>query len=647
MAAPSSTVMTLAAPAIAVPTPLAGHPARIRHTPAEPAPSPEASQPAQHPPPAADPPPPTTPATIWDTAHDRLTLALALKQMLATTCPSYAKSFGAVKYERPTSSGARLVVWTVAVNSSVDAIWTTCLVPSLMSLIEANKAKLEAQRPPKSPGNPSYALQCYILGHDETRATPYVCVISLAAWFRKAICGLVVKSMQLKPPGFRCVGLHGDPGFLTSPNMALSSHEMSIAPLRDFQVRITSQHGGANGLGIEILHDEAVISRATIGGVVKIGNHLFGMTVRHAFKMPEPPEGDPQEAPEDDDHTVSTDFEEDIFDSDSEEADDDDNAHSVFGQQLGGEAQIHEQQPTRAHEMSLVRRHDYGRAGDDPEVDASLSQPMYGAALTSHRVQSSPESAARAEAFGQLIIQEALDDTALAMPDSRLDWALKRVTGELCNQHFSKPFNYFSSERIQIKTSSQLIQGSLESSGIFGIHNVLQPQPVLIASTPDVIAQPGDSGSWAMRLKNGAFDGMLLGACPSMSSVYILRMSDILDDIRQQTGLEPTVSAPPVWHRRPRREGWAPPRGGGALALVDQTGTPGGGAFFEGNYYSIPAVSGEAISDTSSGLDDSSTNWKHKLEASTPPDEIGGAMETLVERRRRIQRVLDTFEADP
>ncbi len=210
-------VVPLAVPAITV-----GQPAPTTHTLGA---TSAASQP-NRPPTPPTPPPAPTPTTIWLTADDGLTVALAFKQRIATTNPSYAASFGAVKYERPTSSGLKLVVWTVVVDSVVDQIWTL-LVPSLISLIDAKKAKLEAKQPPESPENPSYAIQCYILGPDQARATPYVCVVSRAAWFRRAICNLVIKSAQLKPHGFKCVALNGDPGFLTSPATAQSSDKLS------------------------------------------------------------------------------------------------------------------------------------------------------------------------------------------------------------------------------------------------------------------------------------------------------------------------------------------------------------------------------------------------------------------------------------
>ncbi len=260
---------------------------------------------------------------------------------------------------------------------------------------------------------------------------------------------------------------------------------------------------------IEILFDEAVISRATIGGVVDISNYRFGMTVRHAFKIPEAPEDDPQEVSVDDGPTVVTDFENDIFDSDPEEADDDD---------------------------------DGGGGGDDgdPKVDATENDS---GGPDTNTMSDRTALIHRAEAFGQLIKREAADDAPLVTHDSRFDWALKKMTGVPRNRYFSNPSKNRPPERIEIKTPSQLIQGSLESSGIFGIHNVCRPQPVLVASTPDAAARPGESGSWVMRLKDGAFVGMLLGSFPSMSNAYILRMSDILDDIHRQTGLRPTVSA--------------------------------------------------------------------------------------------------------
>lgn len=675
MATSTSAALPLAAaPAMPSTAPLAGQPVLqvVTHFPAV-----AASQ-TNQPPPAA-PPPASTPQTVLLTADEGLTASFALRLRFAKTDPRYAGSLGVVKYERRTSSGPRLVVWTVAVNSVAHGI-SACLLESLRSLIDTNKANLEAQRPPRSPGNPSYALQCYFLGPDQNHATPYVCIISPIPWFRKAIRDLVVKSAQLKPHRFKCVGLNGDPLILTAPAIP---QEMSIAPLRDFQVRIISQHQEANGVEIEILHDESVIGRATIGGVVRIANHRFGMTVQHAFKLPEAPLRGAQEVL-DDDATIAGGFEAGIFDFDSEESDDEDDIHSVFTQQLGGEAQIPREQSVPAQGMLPVLPDHYDDAAYNAKVDATendlgglnlnigskseresdaiLRQPMHDARIqrenpgpghgapSSIQVQQSSQSTAlihRAKAFTQLV-REAPDSTALVTPDSRLDWALKKVTAVSGNRHFSKPSKKFSSEKIEIKTPSQLLQGELESSGIFGIHNLLPPQPVLVALVRDGAAQPGESGSWAMKLEDGTFAGMLLGSCPSMKNVYILPMSDILDDIYEHTGCEPTVPTlqkrpTGAYSQQPRREAWAPPRGGGVFYMTDQYNEPGSGTYF------VPpsigsSLRGEVDSGTQAGSLHDTNSREATMESHILNHETGTLeMETLPARRERIQRVLDAF----
>jgi hypothetical protein len=86
--------------------------------------------------------------------------------------------------------------------------------------------------------------------------------------------------------------------------------------------------------------------------------------------------------------------------------------------------------------------------------------------------------------------------------------------------------------------------------------------------------QPGECGSWAMRRQDGTFTGMLIGSCESLGEAYLLRMSDILEEIRQRTGCQPTISPVIPAHGRALQarfdeSGQLPARGAGAL-YIDQ-----------------------------------------------------------------------------
>jgi hypothetical protein len=422
-----------------------------------------------------------------------------------STNPSYVNSFGDVKCEQVHGHGLlRFMVWFVSPGSEVDNVWSR-LLPSLHSLIQESQATLQSQQ--EGPlSSPPYALEGYLIGPTKSHAAPYVCVLSPAKWHRKAICKLLKQSALLDQHGFECRGVHGDPQACTM-NLRLSNDQMKDYHLR---VNYSSSEHSVNGAVIEIYHGGTAVGMATLGGVVDIEGQLLGMTVRHAFLLPNT-SGTTHEARWDrisatDGLAIRT------FELDSEESDD----------ELDHESQDH---------------HVQGRpfaAGSEAMNDSN-----------SRNLESSRDHVADTSLL--TIARELPNYTAMVAPDSELDWALIQIPDLVPNKQFSEPSTSLSTQRIQIKTPNQLLEANLGAKGLFGIHNILAPQIVMVASVPNNTGpEPGSSGSWAMEMATGNFVGMLIGSCPSLGSVYILSIEDIINDINQHIARTPTLPTLPA-----------------------------------------------------------------------------------------------------
>ncbi|KAK4445626.1 hypothetical protein QBC34DRAFT_161190 [Podospora aff. communis PSN243] len=496
------------------PTPLVVPPA----APTVPSPVP-AANPA---PPPALPAPPVAPPVRLD-GKAGLPLSKALRDRFSgKTDPIYASSFDGVAFERETRSGLKLTGWRV--KGTVQRRWEF-LEPSLGSLIRTQKRDWEPQRP-KGAVDPAYMLRCFLVGVDQDHATPHAAILCDAAWFCRAIGKMLIKNGLLQAAGFRFLALPDRVELRAGPGDAMDlsgQPTLSIAHLDDFAIRTPTQYHDINGLGIEVLHDDVVIGNATIGGVVKVDGYSLGMTVRHVFRLPSINNS----------HTPSTgsdivDWEIDVFEDEDYEV-------------------PHDPQTN---------------ADGRPEDTFSTTEQQPGVDLI----------LPRREQFQIALNQSLAHDRALAAPDARFDWALRAVRPGDHNRYFEEPQRHLSSKSIVVKSSYQLKYGKLCSSGILGIPETTAPQPVLVAALHGI--QPGECGSWAMRRQDGAFTGMLIGSCDSLGEAYLLRMSDILEEIRQQTGCQPTIS--PIIPAQGRalqtrfgESGELPARGAGAL-YIDQ-----------------------------------------------------------------------------
>ncbi|KAL1839857.1 hypothetical protein VTJ49DRAFT_1043 [Mycothermus thermophilus] len=485
--------------------------------------------------------PPSAPVTpVLQTNSNDFTIGLVSRVRLKwnRTHPPYANSFGPVKFEQASRPGPGLVVWFVAARSKVDRIW--CLLhESLRSLIHSSQEKLESQRPPSTKGaHPTYVLECYLMGPDQGHATPCVCVSSDADWYRKAICALVKECARhlLDEHKFGCRGVRG-----VKPRPCTSPRRLSDAQLKDFQVWFQSpQSQEANGRMIEIFHLGMGVGKATIGGVVEIDGQVFGMTVRHAFMMPETPECETNKVLPDDIATDTADFSTTgMWDFDSDESD--------YGEDSEDNNNNNDNED---NSLDCHINDDYNNAGgcaDDDNTSSVLSRrpskvvvpdPEVGDDSSVSGVKSDdPEAKQRLLHLAKQLSENA----ALVAPASDLDWALTKMPGAALNKPFSRPSRDSLPERVQIKTPNQLLEADLRTKGIFGIHNLLAPQPVLVASVIGAGPGSGASGSWAMKRTDGEFVGMLIGSCPSVGSVYILPIQEILDDVFQHMGTTPTV----------------------------------------------------------------------------------------------------------
>jgi hypothetical protein len=125
---------------------------------------------------------------------------------------------------------------------------------------------------------------------------------------------------------------------------------------------------------------------------------------------------------------------------------------------------------------------------------------------------------------------------------SRLDWALAKVGLSLeTSPRKAIPVSDMRVGSVWVHTPTTVLEGYLKSQGIFGVHNVLPPQRVLLCSMPDRIPMAGESGSWAFDTWGtfrDEFVGMLIGCCPSRRKMYILPAPALRDDIAQQLGLD-------------------------------------------------------------------------------------------------------------
>ncbi|KAM7206006.1 hypothetical protein V8F33_000836 [Rhypophila sp. PSN 637] len=535
----------------------------------------------------------------------------ALKQSFVKTNPIYANSFGAQAFERTTAYGSEIIGWRV--TGKAQQRWER-LEPSLLSLLVSKREVLYSKRPPGIIMDPPCALRCFILGPDKDHATPYATVLCGMSWLRKAMGELIKKSGLLIPDGFKCCGLPDKPelygGMVSKVNhperpiiTGKSDDKLfgersqnkqppdyrAIRPLEGFDMRSIPEPGSASGRPVEIYHNDNPIGGATIGGVIRIDDRRFEMTVRHVFRPPPLPLGNVRLSVFSDTSDVKGPDgpEIDLFDSDCESDDASDTDEGIQESAPGGS-----QQDSRViHTLIRWGRTTWGRTAREQEETKQETRdqiPHAGmAAVLPAEVPTAASLIGRGpESFhiydvdrgsrlkeiqdGKKAIQDRLPSMQanispspyrpiLASPNPELDWALREVASGSSfdsfedfmmrsNVSFANPDEFRSVDHILIKTPSHPKTGIPDSTGIIGPIPIddklsIPPQRVQVVSlAEDSEMIPGECGSWAMS-QYGEFTGMLIGSCPSLGEAYLLPMSEILDDISKQTGLSAKIAS--------------------------------------------------------------------------------------------------------
>ncbi|KAI9164009.1 hypothetical protein HJFPF1_05644 [Paramyrothecium foliicola] len=476
-------------------------------------------------------------STVKLNHDDGLTARLALRQQFAKTNPKYSGSFGAVAFERSTSSGLKLVGWRV--TNLAQQIWLKLEEP-LFSLIMEKRPSWERDRPRKpSEGQhggiqaPIYALRCFLLGPDKAHATPHVAILCSVGWFRKAVGAIIAKSGLLLSDGFKCFGLPDKPELFWesspkkagkyNPNSTLTGtvardsnvhdkgsrsatqahiRDSTEAPvgvwtrLDDFRFILPSDVDFNREIQAEIDWHGAVVGMAAIGGDLQIGNTVCGLSVRHAFQNP----------------YLYRPFEDNDYDIDCE--------IDMF-EDGEGEDNMEEDEPQLYSAKSRADR----LAGRQSSPLMSVSQrPGVRTLETEH------------ESYGSLY-------DVFTASEAKLDWTITVLPAGDSTPRLAVPrLEEESNVAVMMKTSSKELMGVVESTGILGVPVLTTPQRVLVVSM--VAIEPGDCGTWVVRTKDRAVIGMLIGACPALGEAYVLRINHILEDILEQTGVKATIVSP-------------------------------------------------------------------------------------------------------
>ncbi|KAK4208123.1 hypothetical protein QBC37DRAFT_432434 [Rhypophila decipiens] len=524
----------------------------------------------------------------------------ALKQSFIKTNPIYADSFGAQAFERTTSYGLKIIGWRVI--GKAQQRWQR-LEPSLLSLLVSKREVLYSKRPPGLIMDPPCALRCFLLGPDKDHATPYATVLCGMPWLRKAMGKLITKSGLLIPDDFDCCGLPDKPELYGRVDFGEDSDERSrfeegsvfpgerdqmkqlpgtgtaaMKHLDGFDMQYISKSGSGNANQVAIFHHDTRIGEATIGGVIVLDDQRFEMTVRHVFRPPpSSPSNFSQSLLSNSKGANDPDgLEIDFFDSDSE-------SEHVSDTE---EESPPTSEPATNKEPAATG---FQTMSTDPTSFASdrFLASATAATLTALGVVAAPFTfglslgltagavtvgiaAGVAESHYKQAqdskkatkgpnMQSKISLSAIFVPPNlKLDYALRgtapaRIFESLTevrlrsNVSFASPDDFTSPDQVVIKTPSRPKTATPDSTGIIGpipIDDELSIPPqrvqvVSLAKESQII--PGECGSWAMN-RDGEFTGMLIGSCPSLGEAYLLPMSDILEDISEQTGLSAKVA---------------------------------------------------------------------------------------------------------
>jgi hypothetical protein len=500
------------------------------------------------------------PAPVVITERDILPSSLAVRRSFSRTDPKYAHSFGDEAFRRTTKLGLKLIGWRV--TDVVLQIWQKLDKP-LRSLIEEKRPEWELKRPRSKAGKskgvegPVFFLGYFLVGVDKGHAAPHAGIICDLCWARRAIRQTIMKSRILERDGLHCFGLpesielaaslgsdSDDESQMPGPGMLLQFNPFKITPTR--QVRYDS----FNGAEIEIRKGETFLGKATIGGVLQVGSNMFALTVGHPFRLGRSDDDDSKPGPsgnmaasssgtDDRDFEILNDIDDDelgIF------------THSSEPPRLGLGAVATEQSSPKSDDLSDVDMDDneHSILEDKSEVPIPDFRANRQTNVDSQQGPRSGESVISSSQNVDLVLrisnmaltdsEQQLESTIITASNQTLDWALGGLPLHSQNDIFTKLNRGASPSSIIIKTPSELREGTLVSGGMLGIPTSTALQPVLVARVSRT--QPGDCGSWAMKLRDGSFHGMLVACCRSLGDAYFLSMTDILNDISKRTSLQ-------------------------------------------------------------------------------------------------------------
>lgn len=427
-----------------------------------------------------------------------------IRQRLQKTHPDYTVCFGHKAFTYSASFGT-IIGWSITGHL---AHTVTNIQKTVLDLIRQKLQDL--QTPIKH-----YAIRCYLLGCKKSRAAPHVVALCSDEKFSQSLRTIIIDS-NILPDRWYCFRLPYNVITLTMPQPS-SILSGEIGQYKVFVPGETvPEH--LNAISIEIWKDDEYIGSATIGGVVDVGGQVFALTVAHAFCSTQSQEPEPF-----------------VIDE------------SELGFFRSG---------TKS-DFACLEKNSFEAVGDDDDEDSEdddwkCSSPTTGFLSSSSGEmlnklslsEPTPTSGGRI-LIGHLIhISNLKDDAMKDMPN--LDWALISLEHLAISSRNERGVNgewirYSSLETVIISRSSSDLSGRFLEDAVFGLPAGSSPQPVLTVKVDETFDM-GDSGSWLLHPGNENVLGMLIGACPSLSEAYFLRIEDIWKDVERQTGMKPSIA---------------------------------------------------------------------------------------------------------
>ncbi|KAH6886201.1 hypothetical protein B0T10DRAFT_78265 [Thelonectria olida] len=419
------------------------------------------------------------------------------------TNPAYLDCFGDEAHSTESKTFGKITLWRITGELAYTA---TKIQDTLVKLIAEKRAVWQSRRPSETSPfeEPTYLIQCFLIGVSKAHAAPYVTIVSSVEWFSNCLKGIILKGKILAAyPGWRCFRLPLEPQ-LTAPGRLQMGIPANLdgLDLREYDVYLPGSKVPThiNASKVEIWKGQSFVGHATVGGMVTVGDEDLALTVAHAFVVQKPP--------------IPVSFE--IDDS----------------------------------ELDLF---DYYDSEEDTEIpwlaaaspDITPSPPP---GVLDDSLLSPPDFTEDRILVGRLACVSNMQNEG---PDDSgtLDWALIKITDPRISKKNRSSPNLCHSQKgprssddsVTILTSSASLDALLVSDGLFGIPGFTNPQPVRVANIGTV--HKGDSGSWAIQRNTRKPLGMLVGSCPPLNESYVVGLEGVLQDIELQTGLVATIAS--------------------------------------------------------------------------------------------------------